>query len=163
MKRFIAAGAASLFCLGAAAFAQAPAAQDFVNQAASGGMFEVQSSELALERASGDAVKAFAQMMVTDHSANNEELKAAAEAEGLTVPAEIMGKPAEQLQAVQAAEGEQFDPVYTTEQVAAHEAAVALYESYVEGGDNDALKAYAEKSLPVLRQHLEQASGLAGQ
>ncbi len=35
-------------------------AQDFVNMAASGDMFEIQSSELALERASAQPVKDFA-------------------------------------------------------------------------------------------------------
>ena len=85
MRTFILAAAFSMAGAGLA-FAQAMSAQDFVNEAASGGMFEVQSSQLALERGQGDEVKAFAQMMITDHTANNEELKAAAEAAGVTVP-----------------------------------------------------------------------------
>lgn len=153
---------ATAFTLAGASFAlaQEMSAQDFVNEAASGGMFEVQSSELALERAQGDEVKAFAQMMVTDHTANNEELKAAAEAEGLTVPTEIEGAAAENMEAVEAAEGEGFDAVYAERQVAQHEAAVQLFEAYAQTGMEEALKAYAEKSLPVLQQHLEQAQGL---
>lgn len=156
---------AAAFTLAGAGFAAAQemSPQDFVTEAASGGMFEVQSSELALERAQGDEVKAFAQMMITDHTANNEELKAAAEAAGVTVPTEIAGAAAENMEAVQAAEGEGFDAVYAERQVAQHEAAVQLYEGYAQSGMDEALKAYAEKSLPALQQHLEQAQGLAAQ
>ncbi|MRX49205.1 DUF4142 domain-containing protein [Paracoccus sp. S-4012] len=145
------------------AWAQAPAAQDFVNQAASGGLFEVQSSELALQRSQNADTQQFANQMVTDHTANNEQLKAAAEAEGLTVPSEVAGPQAEMMQTLEAAEGDAFDPAYAEAQVTAHETAVQLYQSYAEGGDNEALKTYAQESLPVLQQHLEHAQGLAGQ
>lgn len=159
MRTPVCAATLALSAAGMAA-AQDMSAQDFVNEAASGGLFEVQSSELALERAQGDEVKAFAQMMVTDHTANNAELAAVAEAQGLTVPTEIAGANAENMQAVAAAEGDAFDAVYAERQKATHEAAVQLYESYVESGDDEALVAYAEKSLPVLSQHLEQAQAL---
>lgn len=155
--------AAALSLAGGMAFAQDMSAQDFVNEAASGGLFEVQSSQLALERAQADAVKTFAQQMVTDHTANNQELQTTAQAEGLTVPTEITGPNAENLQAVQAAEGDGFDSVYAARQTAAHEAAVKLYQGYAESGDNAALVAYAKKSLPVLEQHLEHAKALPGQ
>lgn len=162
MRMLVHAAAFTLAAAGLAA-AQDMSAQDFVSEAASGGMFEVQSSELALERAQGDEVKAFAQMMVTDHTANNEELKATAEAEGLSVPTEITGAAAENMETVSGTEGDAFDGVYVERQTAAHEAAIQLYERYVEAGDNEALKAYAEKSLPVLNQHLEHAQGLAAE
>ena len=101
--------------------------QDFVNMAASSGMFEVQSSELALERAGSDEVKDFARMMIRDHGELNEQLKAVAAARGLTVPAEIAGPPAQHMEAVMGAEGDRFDQAYLDHQVQAHAEAIALY------------------------------------
>src|SRR5438105_2659841 len=72
--------------------AQAANAQQFVQLAGSSGLFEVASSKLATERASRAEVKSFAQMMVKDHTAANEKLKAVAEKEGLQAPAEMTDK-----------------------------------------------------------------------
>jgi putative membrane protein len=45
-------------------------------------------------------------------------------------------------------------------QVSAHKDAVDLFERYAKGGDNAALKAWADKTLPALRHHLEMAQNL---
>ena len=102
-------------------------------------------------------------MMIADHGPNNEELKTIAEAEGLSVPTEIKGANAENMQAVQEATAENFDQIYAERQVAAHEAAVALYQQYSESEGDGPLVDYANKSLPVLQQHLEDAKGLEAQ
>jgi putative membrane protein len=163
MMKSLVVGAALLVGSAGIAFAQAMSAQDFVDQAASGGMFEVQSSELALERSQNADVQAFAETMIADHTENNEALMAIAQEQGLTVPEEIAGPPADHMQAVEAAEGDDFDSVYVEHQVAAHQATVELFQTYAESGDVEPLVAYAESSLPTLQQHLEQAQALAGQ
>ena len=48
--------------------------QDFVTKAANGGMFEVESSKLAVEDG-GKEVQGFAQKMITDHGAANSKLQ----------------------------------------------------------------------------------------
>lgn len=150
---------------GAAAPAAAMAAvapQEFVNNAASGGLFEVQSSELALERSQTPAVKEFAQMMIDDHTKANEELKTLAESKGLTVPTEIAGPPAQHMAAVQAAEGEAFDATYMQHQAQAHAETIALFQAQAEGGEDPDLRAWAEKTLPTLNTHAEHAKSMMG-
>ena len=44
----------------------------------------------------------------------------------------------------------------------AHEEGIALFKAYSENGDNDQLKAFAQKGLPVLQKHLEMAQKIAG-
>lgn len=146
---------------GAAAAMPAIAPQEFVNNAASGGLFEVQSSELALERSQTPAVQEFAQMMITDHTAVNEELAALAQSKGLTVPGEIMGPPAQHMAAVQAAEGDSFDQTYMQHQIQAHEETIMMFQAEAEGGSDPDLQAFAQKTLPALNAHLQQAQGLA--
>ena len=160
MRTLILSTALGLATMGAA-WAQGMTAQDFVNQAASGGLFEVQSSELALQKSQDANVQEFAKQMVADHTANNQELIATAQAEGLTVPTQISSPQAELMQTIQGAEGDAFDTAYVQAQTTAHETAVTLYQTYAQGGDNQALVAYAQKSLPALQQHLEHVQGMA--
>lgn len=143
--------------------AQGILAQEFVNQAGSGGLFEVSSSELALQRSQDEGIRAFAETMIRDHTANSGDLAAMATNQGLLIPDKLGPPHAAMLEEIEAASGADFDAAYARNQVAAHEAAVALYGSYAEGGDNDLLIGYARESLPVLQQHLEHAQGLAAQ
>ena len=140
-----------------AAASATPAAtpQDFVNQAASSGMFEVQSSELALERAGSDEVKDFARMMIRDHGELNEQLKAVAAGKGLTVPAEIAGPAAQHMEAVMGAEGDSFDQAYLDHQAQAHAEAIALFEPWAEQTDDTDMAALAQKAVQHIRTHQE--------
>jgi putative membrane protein len=144
----------------AAAPAAAMSAQEFVNNAASGGLFEVQSSELAMQRSKTPAVKEFAQMMITDHTAANNELKAIAEAKGLKVPSAIAGPPAQHMAAVQAAEGDAFDKTYIQHQAKAHQDTIAMFQAEAQNGSDADLRAFAEKTLPTLNKHAEHVQAM---
>ena len=52
--------------------------ESFILAAAQGGMTEVKLGELAAQKGTRDDVKAFGQMMVKDHTAINDDLKALA-------------------------------------------------------------------------------------
>lgn len=153
-------GSASTF---AWAQSQPMSAQDFAATAASSDMFEIQSSELALEKAQSDQVKEFAQQMIDDHTAASEELKTAAEQDGATVPTEMNEQHATQLEDLNGTAEDGFDAAYIKAQVAAHEEAVTLMTGYAENGEEGALKAHAEKTAPVIEQHLEHVKQLAPQ
>ena len=57
-------------CNPAAFAAQAPTTEDFVKTVAISDMFEIQSGQLAAEKAQNGDVKSFGQEMVDDHSEN---------------------------------------------------------------------------------------------
>lgn len=139
---------------------QAMSGQDFVAAAASSDMFEIQSSQLALEKSQNDAVREFAQMMIEDHTTASEELKAAAEQDGVTVPTEMDEKHKALLEQVNSASAESFDAAYVTAQQAAHEEGLALMTSFAESGQEAALKAHAAKTAPVIQAHLEHVQKL---
>lgn len=162
--------AAILLCAGSP-FARAqsapdPAAPDpaaFAATAASANLFEIESSQLALDQATSDAVKAFARQMIDDHTAAGEKMKAAAQSDGVTPPAAMAAKDQTALEMLQAANAEVFDTAYLTAQVAAHDEAVALFETFSEGGAASALKSFAAETLPTLEKHQAMAHELAGQ
>jgi len=66
----------------------------------------------------------------------------------------------QQTEAWMSATGNAFDRGFVDAQVKAHQEAIALFEKQANGGDDSELKAFAQKQLPGLRNHLKQAQDL---
>jgi putative membrane protein len=138
-----------------------PADQAFVTKAASGGMFEVESSELAVDRAQNAEVKSFARQMIKDHGKANKELQSAASGLGANVPSALDAKHAQVMQKLEAIQaGPAFDQAYVQAQRDAHREAVGLFSSY--GKANGALSAWATQTLPTLQQHQQHIQQIGG-
>jgi putative membrane protein len=86
--------------------------QTFLREAAIGGMAEVELGQLAAGKASSDAVKQFAQRMVTDHSRANAELKTMVQRKGLALPTELDAKHKQTRDTLVAMSGALFDRSY---------------------------------------------------
>ncbi|MBV8094281.1 MAG: DUF4142 domain-containing protein [Acetobacteraceae bacterium] len=56
--------------------------------------------------------------------------------------------------------GTQFDRAYAQDQVSDHKKSVELFQREATSGQAQQLKAYAQKMLPILRQHLQMAQEL---
>ncbi len=134
-------------------------AEQFVMMASMSDLFEIESSQLALENAKSENVKEFAQQMITDHTANTQKLMQTVKATGGTMKApEKLDEPhQEMLESLQGASDANFDAAYMDAQVMAHQQAVALFSSYAENGDNDMLQEFAQQQLPVIQMHYEHA------
>jgi putative membrane protein len=126
----------------------------FLDKAAKGGMKEVAVSQAVLPSLSNQQVKDFANMMVNDHTAANNELMSLAAAKGLTLPAadpKLTEKWSDKTGNV--------DKKYIHEMVEDHEDAVKLFQKATESGDPD-IRAFATKTLPTLQHHLDLAKDL---
>ncbi|CDX22536.1 Outer membrane protein [Mesorhizobium sp. ORS 3324] len=135
-------------------------AQTFVNKAAAGGMFEVDSSKLAQDRAKQQQVRNFAEKMITDHSAANAKLKKVATEQKLQVPVQPDGMQKSELENLQNTTTG-FDQPYVEMQRSAHADAVNLFQSYAKDGDNPSLKAFAAETLPTLKMHQDMIEKIA--
>ncbi|WFP66171.1 DUF4142 domain-containing protein [Mesorhizobium sp. WSM4906] len=140
--------------------AAADNAQTFVNKAAVGGLFEVDSSKLAQDRAKDRQVKNFAEKMVADHGAANEKLKKLATEQKLQVPAELDAARKGDVEKLQNTTTG-FDQPYVEMQRSAHADAVNLFQSYAKDGDNPRLKAFAAETLPTLKMHQDMIEKIA--
>ncbi|WP_020181477.1 DUF4142 domain-containing protein [Methylopila sp. M107] len=138
-----------------------PTTEDFVLQAAQSDMFEIQSSQLASEKG-GDKVKDFAVKMIEAHKTTSGQLKTAASGKNakLTIPTEVSSSQKSMLDDLNGRSGDDLADQYVDDQVSAHKDAVSLFERYAEGGENPELKAWAAKTLPDLKHHLEMAQSL---
>jgi putative membrane protein len=130
----------------------------FMMTAATGGMAEVEMARLALQKSGSDSVKQFAQKMIDDHTAANSELMQVASTKGVTLPTQPDAKQMAMMAKMQKLSGREFDMMYVREAgVKAHQDMEKLFmKESMSGKDADA-KAFAAKTLPAVRMHLQMA------
>ncbi|SDG58456.1 putative membrane protein [Dyadobacter soli] len=140
----------------------------FVSSAADGGMFEVKAGEMAVSKGdssktgvvmAGDSmsIRSFGQMMVTDHTKANNELKTIADRKEVAIPATLSDAKQKMLDSLSAASGAAFNGMYTRMMVSSHRETVALFEKESSSGQDQDLKSWAGATLPTLKHHLEMA------
>jgi putative membrane protein len=100
-------------------------------------------------------VKNFARMMVEDHTKANTELKSLAAKKNITLPTTMNSGNQATLTELQNLVGADFDREYVAAMVDNHEADVQLFESQAADDSDPDAKAFAAKTLPTLRKHLE--------
>lgn len=134
-------------------------APGYMAMAASSDMFEIQSSQLALQMSQNMAVRNFANMMVADHTRTSQLLMSAAQQAGITPPQPMLLPPhqamLDQLRA--AGSGYAFDQAYQQLQVQGHTQALQLHQNYAASGDVPALRTVAAGAVPIVQGHLQQA------
>jgi putative membrane protein len=145
----------------ASAQMKAPTDGKFAAEAASGGMAEVKLGQLAEQKGSSASVKAFGQKMVTDHTKAGEELKKVAQEEGMTLPDGISKADQMTYDRLAKLNGAQFDAAYAQAMLKDHQADVAAFEKQASSGSNAALKQFASRTLPTLKEHLKMAEELS--
>jgi putative membrane protein len=139
----------------------APSTSTFLTNTAVGNLFEIDSSKLALSKSQSERVKAFANMMVSDHTAAGGKFKQAVTEAKLSPPPEKLdAKHQALLDELKTKTGAAFDKAYVDAQYAGHVETVAMFEAYAKGGDNARMKQFATDLLPTLKTHLEHVSKL---
>jgi len=139
-----------------------PTDKEWVTTAGMAGMAEVQMGNLAMQTAENAEVKSFAQRMVTDHSKSNEELQQLVTAKGLTLAAQLDGEHKSAMDHLTGLSGAEFDKAYMQHMVADHDKAVAHFTTGSTSAEDDDIKGFATKSLPVLQEHAALAKRVAG-
>lgn len=144
----------------AATTAQSTAsAKEFVEQAGTSGLAEVEMGELGVQKAKNNQVQAFAKQMVEDHKKANQELVTATKGKGVQVPSSRTSMHKATVEKFQQQDaGKNFDRDYMEQMVEDHKAAVELFETAADDEQLDIdLRAYAKKTLPTLQAHLKEA------
>ena len=138
-----------------------PSTSTFLTNTAVANLFEIESSKAALAKTKSDKIKAFANLMVTDHTGAGTKFKQAVTDAKLTPPAEKLdAKHQALLDDLKKKEGAAFDTAYVKAQHDGHVETVAMFEAYAKGGDNARMKQFANEMLPTLKAHLDQVSKL---
>lgn len=134
----------------------------FVMEAAMGGLMEVELGRLAAQQGTSEAVKQFGQRMVDDHSKANQELMTLASSKGMTLPTTLDEKHQKDVTKLSAMTGAEFDRAYAKEMLSDHNKDVKEFERQSNRGGDPDIRAFAAKTLPTLREHLQMARMLPG-
>ncbi len=134
----------------------------FMNEAAPGGMAEVELGRLAAKLGASNDVKKFGQQMVIDHSKANQELMQLAQGKRVTLPQELLPKHKETMERLSKLKGAEFDRAYIMAMVEDHEKDVTAFNAAATGGTDADVKAFAAKTLPTLRMHLQMIREIEG-
>ncbi len=132
----------------------------FIKNAAADGMAEVKIAGLAVRKAESANVKAFAEMLVTDHTKVNEELKMLAISKKVDLSAVIDPKDAGNFQKLEKFSGAEFDKEYLGEVVSSHKKCVDAFEDISKDAKDADVKVFADKTLPALKAHHDKAKEL---
>ena len=175
MKKFVMSVAAAALLAGAPVLAQSvgektgvnsaldisPTTADFVKEAATSDMLEIQAAKIAENKGNAEEKK-FAGQMVSDHTKTSSELRemVGGSAVMADIPTKLDDSSQKKLDKLRDAKPADFAGQYDPMQVSAHKDAVSLFERYSKSGDNPKLKDWAGKTLPALQHHLDMAEAM---
>ena len=120
----------------------------------SGNVGEIRLSELALKNSENPEVKAFAQMMITDHCKANDQLLAVAKDHNIDFPPAPPAAAYKLSQTMLAMKGAEFDKVYMGLLVKAHTNVLAALKKAKGETKDHLLTAYIEGSETTVAEHL---------
>jgi putative membrane protein len=139
----------------------ARADRKFIQDAAESGMFEVEIAQLASSKASNPDVKSFATTLVNDHTKANNELVQLANSKKVELPAAPPRGKRKDIEKLAKLSGNDFDQRFMREVgINDHEKDIKKFEKASEKVKDADLKAWVDKTLPKLREHLAMAQKL---
>lgn len=141
----------------------APLSQDdsaFVMEAAAANMTEVQLGQIAQQQASNQRVKDFGNMMVTDHTQANDQLKDLASGHGISLPDALPADKQKMVDDLKSLNGTAFDKKYMSMMVEDHQEDVAKFKTESNSANDPQLKQWATTTTPVLQKHLDSAQAI---
>jgi putative membrane protein len=128
----------------------------FLSEAAYGGMKEVAGGKIAQQKGQSKDIKDLGSMMVTDHTAMGEKIKALAAKKNVQLPDSLSSDDMDNIRNNKKT-GADFDKDYADDMVDDHEKDIKKFEDEAQNGKDPDIKALANEALPKLRHHLEMA------
>jgi putative membrane protein len=135
--------------------------REFMTKAAIGDMEEVELGRMAAQKGANNDVKKFGERMAEDHSKAGNELKSLAATKNVSLPMALDPQHQEDVDKLSKLSGAAFDREYMSMMVKDHVEDVAEFEREGTSGTDTDTKAWASRTLPTLREHLQMAQETA--
>ena len=135
-----------------------PADAGFAIAAAQSSLFALQISQLAVQRASRQGIKDFAQSVIDTQTKSSGELVGIMHAKGLDLPDSLTPAQAEAIQTLgNTQDGPRFAWAYFSALVRSQNGSLQQMELYASKGTDPALKGFAAAQVPILQEQLARA------
>lgn len=137
--------------------------QRFANELSQGNLAEVKLGKMIKDKAKSQAVRDFAERMISDHSSLEKDLRKWATKKGATLPNQPGQEEERIYKELSGMEGPELDRKYIRGMLDDHKKDVAKIQKFVMYSRDSELKALLNKTLPILENHLRIAENVAGQ
>jgi len=131
--------------------------QSFAVNTAVAGMTEIQAGQLAEQKGMTQDVKDYGAMMIKDHTAAADKLKAIATQKNITLPSALSPDAQKNIDELQSDSGKKFDKAYLAMMVSDHKKVISAFEDESKNGSDADIRAFADSTLHTLHQHLDKA------
>jgi putative membrane protein len=135
---------------------------EFLNEAASGGMMEIQLATLAAKQATNTEVRDFAQKIAGDHSKMMERLTQLAAKKGVDIPQTMNSEHNRMFEHLSRLREADFDREYMRHMVEDHIKDIQSFKKAAEHAKDPDVKSFASSQLPTLENHLKTAKDVHG-
>ena len=135
------------------------AAVSFITNATMANLKEIETGNLAIQKAQNADVKAFGKRMVDDHMKANEELSTILQDKKFKPS--MTASPDKHGDMLKQASGSDFDKQYMSMMLMDHQKTITLFENASRNVKDPDIKAFATKTLPILQEHLTMAKTIA--
>jgi len=142
------------------AVAQSDDDKKFLANAAQGDKNEIALSEVAEQKATNPAVKAFAEKMVREHKEMSESMKPFAEKWGINPPVEVDSDHQKELDKLNGLSGKDFDKEYMDQMVSDHSKALDAFTDEAKDTKDAKFKAAVLKGKTRVAAHKNMAYDL---
>lgn len=132
-----------------------------IQDEAAAGIALVRIAQLGVKNAERADIKAFAGVIVADHTKSIAEIATLAGSKGVGLTAEFHSKHEDNYENLESENGEEFDKEFLSVIVSRYQKGVENFEEAVENAEDSEVKMWAEKMLTALRAHLEKAKELS--
>jgi putative membrane protein len=133
---------------------------DFAHTACQASAAEIELGKLAALNTKNKAIRAFAQRISDDHAKVEKELDQLFSQKQIASVTELADELQVPLDRLARLKGGEFDAAFKKQVIENHERAISAYEQQASHGTDPDLKAFAQKYLPELRDHLSVAQSL---
>jgi putative membrane protein len=137
------------------ALAQNMSPAQYVKAAGASDLYERESAQVVLQSTANPKIRAFAQMMITDHGKSTQMVKAAAEKSHVpAAPPVLTPEQSQMIAKLKGESGTARDATYISQQKQAHAQALAAQQAYAANGTDPSLKSTAAEIVRVVQHHI---------
>lgn len=133
----------------------------FIENAAQGGMAEIQMGKTAVGKSTDDKVKALAQRIVDDHTKADAALKTLAESKKVSFPSSPTKDAQKENDKLQSMKVSGFDQAWSKAMVKDHQDAIKMFTQEGKDTKDTDIQQFVKSNLPTLKSHLDAAQQLA--
>lgn len=124
------------------------------------GLYELEASQHAKQKAVSNDIKDLASEMVSAHAKLNVTIKSLADNKQISLPSKLSDDQMKEIKECSEKRGTEYEKAYIEKMIDGHEKAIKMAEEAAEKANDPEIRNLFSTALPTLRHHLEMAMAI---